>query len=171
MPKLTLDLGDTKTFRVPLRLDGRPFDASGSWGLTFTVKSDPLTETDAEALFQKSLGAGITLDGTAVALVSIIRADTYREEDELEEGSPAFQADPGTYYWDIHATGTDENEGRFHKVAQDVLVLTRDVTRGAASSVTIHTTEPPFLGVGDIIDGGEPDTDYEDNFEIDGGEP
>jgi hypothetical protein len=168
MPKLTLDLGDTTTFRVPLRLGGKPFDASGSWGLTFTVKASPLTETDAESLFQKSLGAGITLDGSSLALVSVIRADTYRVEDEIEEGSPEFQADPGTYHWDIQATGTNENAGKFHTVAQGMLIFTRDVTRGAASSVTIYTTEPPFLGVGDIIDGGKSDTDYENNFVIDG---
>lgn len=165
---LTQALGDTVTHRIPLRLDGRPFDASGAWGLTFTVKSSPLTNTDAESLFQKSLGAGIALDGKSTALVSVIRADTYRLEDELEEGSPAFQAAPGTYYYDIQATGIDENEGKFHTVAQDIIVFTREVTRGGASSVTIYSTDPPFLGVGDIIDGGQSDTNYGTNFVIDG---
>lgn len=166
--KLTAQLGDTKTFTIPLRWGNRAFDASAGWGLTFTAKADTDT-ADSECLFQKSLGAGITLANAITALVSMIRVDTYRLADELDApNDDAFQADPGTYYWDIQATGTDANEGLFRTVARGTLTLARDVTRGGATSVTIFTTEPPFISIGEIIDGGAADSEYGNSFVIDG---
>ena len=142
---LTAHLGDTRTFTIPLRWGNRPFVPGSEWGLVFTVKSDPATQADAERLFQKSgpgTMAGLEASGST-ATIFMVRADTFREEGFNESEDPEFQADPGTYHWDIQASHTGSGEVR--TVASGTLVLTRDVTHLSSPSGVVYTTHDPVF--------------------------
>lgn len=140
---LSSKLGDTKTFRIPLRWGNFPFTPDGNYDLTFTLKADP-DDADSAAIFQKTTGGfGITIDESD-ALVSVIRADTYREADYPDPGDPAFQAAAGTYYWDIQAEGTGLFEGEVKTVASGLYLLSRDITRAIGATVPIYTYDPVY---------------------------
>ena len=147
---LTQKIGDTKKHTIPMEWEGQSFVPGDDWQLVCTVKADPRSQTDEQRLFQKSSnGYGITVNGST-ALVSVLRADTYREADEESEPATAeFEATPGTYYLDIQATriieGDGEPIGTVRTVAEGQLTLTRDVTRLSAPSGTIYTEEDPAL--------------------------
>lgn len=143
---ITSNLGDNKTFSIPLKWLNRPFVPGNTWGLTFTVKAD-INTPDNQALFQKSgpnSGLGINVTGSN-ASVTMLRADTYREEDFPEEGDPAFQAASGTYYWDIKATTLVEDETAVRTVASGVLYLIPVVTQASGPTLPIYTVDAPAL--------------------------
>jgi hypothetical protein len=145
---LTSKLGDTRTFSVPLRWGNKPFSPGSAWGLVFTVKASE-SDPDSSALFQKSgpnTNLGVELIGSE-AYVTVLRADTYREVNFPTEGSPAFQAAPGTYYWDIQASGKTGSgfEGQTRTLADGTFRLTRDITRAANPTKAIFTEEEPVF--------------------------
>jgi len=101
---LTAHLGDTRTFAIPLRWGNRPFVPGGEWNLLWTLKSDPSTQTDAQAKIQKRSGSGVTVEENT-ASVAIIHEDTAGGTFTPVGGSPVTLTalTPGTYYWDIQA--------------------------------------------------------------------
>jgi len=149
---LTSKLGDTSTFSIPLRWEKRAFVPGNAWALLFTVKSDPDTQDDSQRLLQKATGGyGIIVTGST-AEVAIQRADTIRAAvvadplaDPPIEAQEAFEAAPGTYYWDVQATHL--TTGKTRTVASGNYDLKRDVTRQSEPTGPIFTTEDPVFAV------------------------
>jgi hypothetical protein len=143
---LTAELGDSKTFTIPMRWGNRAFAPVGvDWGLVFTVKADANAE-DSDALLQASgPGTGLNLEVSGSnAIITFQRADTYSVVSGV-----VTQANPGTYRWDIQAIGIPDgaHEGQCRTVASGTLVLSRDITRGSSPVVPVFTTvEPVFQG-------------------------
>ena len=137
MIPLTQKIGDNKTYRIPLTWEGRPFRASEDWLLTFTLKVDPDTENDEDALIQKVTGAGILNAGND-ALVSIVPIDT---RGDAEADPVVAEIDPGSYYWGILAQNTDTGERRHVQLGK--LKLEQAVTRDDETAIPIYTTNPP----------------------------
>jgi hypothetical protein len=143
---LKSDLGESQTFRIPLRSGGRVFTPGAIYALTFTVKLFN-TDADADAVIQKATsGLGVVVDGDD-ALVTILRADTYREADYPETGDPAFELAAGTYVWDIQADGLPDTTaaGDCKTVNSGTFIFARDITRGSGPTITIYTTEDPLV--------------------------
>lgn len=132
--ELTTYLGDTKTFRIPLRWGNRAFDPTGCT-LIFTVKADD-ADVDDDALIQKRTGGlGITVSGTT-ALVRIESVDTAGSAD------PVIAAlSPATTVFDIHAQNNDDPDD-IRTVAKGTLVLLRDITQGNDTAVPIYVANP-----------------------------
>jgi hypothetical protein len=126
MIQLSQRIGDTKTFSIPLKWNGRPFLPENEWSLIFTAKSQPNTQLDSAASIKKQSNAGIIADSN-FAKVNILPADT--------SGSTTVTAlSPGLLYWDIQAQKIlDALDIR--TVAGGTLNLLRDVTRGEATYV------------------------------------
>jgi len=143
---LTSHIGDTKTFSIPLRWGNRAFVPGSGWALLFTVKSDPLAQTDEQRLFQKTSnpGEGITVSGST-AMVQVLRVDTVRVA-SVDPPVEAFEAAPGTYYWDIQATRL--SDGYVQTVAEGTMALNRDVTRNAEPTGPIYVVENPVFSSG-----------------------
>ena len=147
---LTADLGDSKTFTIPMRWGNRAFEPGEvNWGLTFTVKADADTADSAALLQASGPGTGLNLEVSGSnAIIQLQRADTYRPA-VVSPASPEFQAAPGTYYWDIQATGIpgEAYEDECRTVARGTLVLSRDITRASGPTIDVFTTtEPVFQG-------------------------
>jgi hypothetical protein len=121
---LTLTRGDSKTFAITASED-----VSAATGLIFTAKKS-LGAPDTAAVFQKSLGAGITVAGTTAISVAVVRVDT--------SGLSASK----TLFWDVQAQWST---GRPATVASGTLVVDADVTRELDTSVTIYTTQPSAI--------------------------
>lgn len=143
---LTQSLGDTVTHRIPLRWGNKAFVPGSEWGLLLTVKSDPATQDDEHSLFQKTStpGEGITVSGST-AMVQVLRVDTVRV-DSVDPPVEAFEAAPGTYYWDVQATRL--SDGYVQTVAEGTMVLKRDVTRNAEPTGPIFVVETPVFSSG-----------------------
>ena len=146
---LTSHIGDTKTFSIPLRWGSRAFVPGSDWQLIFTVKSDPLTQTDEQRLLQKTDALGITVLGST-AEVELLAFDTKHGDDPTEPPAyEAFEATPGTYYWDIQATCTTAGDdfGKVRTVAEGTLTLKIGVTRESEPTGPIYVVEQPvFVG-------------------------
>lgn len=71
---LTMYRGNTAKWDAAVTLGGAPVDLTGITGLWFTVKRS----TDSAALFQKSIGSGITVTNAAggLARITFSPADT-----------------------------------------------------------------------------------------------
>ena len=52
MTPLTTNIGDSKTLLIGMRWEHRPFVPAGAWNLVWTLKLDPLTQSDAQANIQ-----------------------------------------------------------------------------------------------------------------------
>lgn len=131
---LTQRIGDTKTHSVKLAWDGRAFAPGAGWHLIFTVKANKDTDTDAEAKIQKTSGAGLSVNAST-ASVEIVPQDS--------DGSGSVpDLSPGSYDFDIQARHL--TTGEIRTVADGQLVLTRDTTRSAQTTVPIYTTNPPL---------------------------
>ena len=128
MIQLTQNIGDTKTFSIPLRWNGLPFVPGSDWHLVFTVKADADDE-DEDALFQLETGNGVD-DNGRFARVSVSRSIT-------EELAATVT------YWDVQAERMDSEEVR--TVASGTLSLIRDITRGRRSAL---------VGISVLDDGG-----------------
>lgn len=126
MIQLSQRIGDTKTFSIPLKWNGRPFLPENEWSLIFTAKSQPATQLDSAASIKKQSNSGIIADSD-FAKVNILPVDT--------SGSATVTAlSPGLLYWDIQAQKIlDALDIR--TVAGGTLNLLRDVTRGEATYV------------------------------------
>lgn len=142
---LTQHIGDSKTHRIPLRWDGRPFVAGTAWSLIWTVK-ESTSLPDSQCVMQKASPAlGIAVSGNT-AEVEILRVDTFREEDHPSLGAPAFEAQAGDYLWDIRATEL-AGEFRTRTVANGTLTLLPAVTQLTSPTGPIFTTEDPVLAI------------------------
>ena len=139
---LSQRIGDTRTFSIPLRWNGRPFVPGADWNLIFTVKSDPDTQVDSLAKIQKQSDYGISVSGHH-AVVSLIPIDTAGGT----AGAVTVPAlTPGLFYWDIQAQSLTEADD-IRSVAGGTLTLLRDVTRGTAPSIPIYVLLPPAVGI------------------------
>jgi hypothetical protein len=87
--------GTTNVLNFAVTLGSVPYDLTGITTMWFTVKQNFL-ETDATALFQKTIGSGINVDaGTAgTGEITILPADT----DVLDVGVTGFNM-----YYDLKA--------------------------------------------------------------------
>lgn len=115
---LVTHLGDTKSFRIPLRWQNRPFLPGNDWHLVFTAKLDP-SDDDWNPPIQLELGAGITISGH-LATISLSRALTVDQN-------------PCKLHWDIQAERLDSAEVR--TVRHGTLTLLRDITRDRKSPI------------------------------------
>lgn len=152
---LTSKLGDEKVWRIPLRWDNAAFVPGSNYGLTFTVKKTG-DLPDSQALIQKATGGlGVTIDGDD-ALVTILKADTHRAADFPNHGDPAFDAEPGIYYWDIQADGLPDTPaaGDSRTVNIGEYLFLRDYTRNVGPTATIYTTADPLI----VMKGDKGDT-------------
>ena len=122
-------IGDTPAFQIPLTWADAPFIPNNNWSLIFTAKAHA-TDLDANALIQKTSGAGITVTGST-ASVAMVPQDT--------QG-----LSPATIVWDVQAVNT--STGAVCTVAQGSLNLVRDVTRGTTTSIAVYTENPPVIG-------------------------
>jgi hypothetical protein len=122
-------LGDAKIHQVRLSWGGKGFLPDANWTLIFTAKTSPLTQSDAEAAFQKTTGGGGIVVSGAKASVSLLPQDT-------------SALSSGTLYWDIQATNTS---GDTRTVAEGTMMLRRDVTRESEPTLDVHTIAPPLL--------------------------
>ncbi len=125
---LTQKLGDSVTHRIPLRWGKAAFEPGTDWGLIYTVK-ESIDDADEDAVIQKISGTGMTHSGSN-ALPTILPADT-----------TALTAK--TYYYDVQAQHLTTGEVR--TVAQNKLILTRDITRGVTVAIPVITTEEPVF--------------------------
>lgn len=122
-----MHLGDSPVFTIPLTWQGAAFAAGTDWALIWTAKSKA-TDTDAQALIQKTTGAGITASGNN-AVVTLVRADT-------------VNLYVGALVWDVQAAKVSTGEVR--TVARGRLILERDVTQQTTTSIPVVTTEDPL---------------------------
>jgi len=123
---LTANLGDAKTFSIPLRWGNRQFIPGAEWNLTFTAKSQPATQLDSAASLQKQLGSEFFILNDK-ANIKLLPADTF--------GSSTVTAlSPGLLYWDIQAQKILDTLD-IRTVAGGTLNLFRDVTRGTPTYV------------------------------------
>jgi len=126
MIQLSQRIGDTKTFSIPLKWNGRPFLPENEWSLIFTAKSQPASQLDSAASIKKQSNSGIIADSD-FAKVNILPADT--------SGSTTVTAlSPGLLYWDIQAQKILDTLD-IRTVAGGTLNLLRDVTRGTPTYV------------------------------------
>ena len=145
MTPLTTNIGDSKTLLIGMRWEHRPFVPAGAWNLVWTLKLDPLTQSDAQANIQKTSigGLGVIVTG-ATAAVSLIHYDTaggtFTPEGEDDPVTlPALA--PATYYWDIEAQRI-ASPYDVRTVASGTLDLVRDVTRTPEVTLPIYVTGP-----------------------------
>jgi hypothetical protein len=127
---LTQKLRDTKTHTIPMEWEEAAFTPGGDWELVFTAKRKA-TDTDAEAVFQKTTGAGITVTGST-AYVQVLPEDT----DGLS---------PISLICDIQARNPTTNA--FRTVWMDRIKIGQDVTHQSAATLPIFTRTPPSNGL------------------------
>lgn len=127
MTPLKQNIGDSVTHTVPMVWAGQSFEPDETWLLLLTVKANK-ADADRFALFQKALGAGITVE-TSNASFEVVPVDT--------ENAPAR-----IYYGDIQAQSTETGEIR--TVSEFEILLSQDVTRGNQSTLEIHTQQPGY---------------------------
>jgi lysophospholipase L1-like esterase len=127
MITLKQSIGDSVTHTVPLSWGGQSFEPDHTWLLLLSVKANK-ADADRFALFQKALGAGITVAGSS-ATFEVVPIDTQEAPARL-------------YYGDIQAQSTETGEVR--TVAEFEILLNQDVSRGNQSTIEIHTTQPAY---------------------------
>lgn len=118
--------GESLRLVVPLRRHGFPYTPPAGASLLFTAKIDR-EDADDESVFQKALGAGVTVSGN-LATVEILSVDTKEvTQDLLQCGIVVGEPDDDVI------------------VAADFrLELRTSPSSEVVSSVDIITTEPPF---------------------------
>lgn len=114
-----LKRGDTRTLIIPLGTSPAVGDT-----LIFTVKKS-LSDTDTNAVIQKTIGAGLTFTGSN-ATVILVHDDTKGLESR-------------SYHYDIQAQTV---AGAVSTLVQAKIALTGDVTRTLDTAIPIFTTEP-----------------------------
>jgi hypothetical protein len=127
MITLKQSIGDSVTHTVPLSWGGQSFEPDHTWLLLLSVKANK-ADADRFALFQKALGAGITVAGSS-ATFEVVPIDTQEAPARL-------------YYGDIQAQSTETGEVR--TVAEFEILLNQDVSRGNQSTIEIYTTQPAY---------------------------
>lgn len=116
MADLEVIRGDDEVLDVSFKQpDGiTPLDITGALGIWFTVKRSSLDD-DADALIQKSLGAGIAVVSApaGTATITISPADT-------------ADIEPGTHRWDAQVK---DGLGKVRTAAKGAFKVVYDVTR------------------------------------------
>lgn len=123
---LTQYIGDSKTHLISLTWEGEAFSPGEDWALIFTAKTSA-TDADADAVFQKSSGAGITVSGSTASIATV------------PDDTAALSATSLIY--DVQAQHVTTAEIR--TVSLGRIRLIRDVTRETTTSVPVNTTETP----------------------------
>jgi hypothetical protein len=128
MNALVQDLGDDRTYTLPLTTPGTgaPFSSTGQI-LVFSAKFNK-DDLDPDSAFQKALGAGLTASGTNV-LLDVLRDDT-------------INLTARTLYCDVQAQ--DVATQKVKTVWKGVLKLSRDITRQTSTSVDVKTASDPL---------------------------
>lgn len=120
MTLLSMTRGDTAAFAIALTDGaGDPLDLTGV-DITFTAKRR-LRDADTDAVFQKTVGAGIEVDAdptTGLATLSFLPTDT------------SGLTDLRPLHWDIQVEGG----GEVSTPLSGRLVISTDVTREVAGS-------------------------------------
>jgi hypothetical protein len=124
--RLSLYLGDSPTFAIPLTLAGQPFLPGTEWGLIFTLKYDE-NDDDSDAIFQKASGVGIDVVGSKAYVTTV--------------GEDTENLHPFTGVWDIRAQSSVT--GKRIVVARDILTAKRAVSDKEQTSRPIYTTDAP----------------------------
>lgn len=107
--------GDDETFDVAFKDPaGAILNLTGAQGIWFTAKRSSL-DSDADALIQKSLGAGVTITN---AIGGIARIDINGADTGLIETT--------TLVWDCQLK---DSAGKYATAAKGVLTIQADVTR------------------------------------------
>ena len=130
MPSLHLYIstGDSREFLVALEKDGAAFSPDPLTGsLTVTVKHS-YSDADADSVFQKALGAGVTIDGSN-AILSVLRADT------LNLRAKGYFIE---FLWQDTASLLQQ------PVAAGILEVDQRLTREQQTSVPVITTDEPL---------------------------
>lgn len=151
---LTQDLGDTKTYELPLTWDDAPATLSEGEIIIFSAKFRA-TDPDDQSVFQKALGAGLTVTGSTLTL-HVLRPDTLN----LPKAT--------SLVCDAQATKLD---GSTRTLWKGRLKLSQDVTHLAQTSTAVHTTETPLPVIVQDFDGGDPDSAFSPSDDVDGGTP
>jgi hypothetical protein len=125
--KLTATIGDSAELPISMEWNGVVFEPADEWVLIFTAKNSA-DDADADAVFQKTSGAGIEVSGS-VATISLVPDDSL----ELTSGARVF---------DIQAQRISDSKVR--TVAVGEIYLMRDITRETSTSVPVITTETPL---------------------------
>ena len=130
MTPLSQRLGDLKSHSVLLTWGSRPFSPGAEWTLLWTLKSNPLTQADADADCQKRSGAGITVSGST-AQITLTHYDTaggtFPPEGEVDPVTLS-PLTPGTYHWDIQAQSLSD-AANVRTVANGTLLLRQTTTQ------------------------------------------
>lgn len=120
MIELTLDMvrGDTRLYEcLLLDSDAEPYDLTGC-DLTFTAKSS-IADADDDAVFQLTLGAGITAPEPTTGLFTI----------EVSPADTVNLANATTLVCDIQLKAADD---RVYTIAKGLMTIVEDVTRDYA---------------------------------------
>lgn len=140
--QLKQKIGDDVVYVIPLRDKKLAFVPGSEWNLIFTLKQNK-ADTDAEAKMQKQTGTGITHNGSN-ALVAIVPMNTTGGTfTPVGEVSPVTVAalNEGVYLWDVQAQHLTTNVVR--TVAEGLMFLSKDVTRGTVTSVPMYVAQAP----------------------------
>lgn len=116
MPDLTMYRGDTLKLDLAVTLDGNPYSLS-LCSLWFTGKSQ-YTDPDISAIFQKTIGSGITIVGDpaqGLALIELAPADTL-----------ALASIKTLLVWDCQLK---DSNSKIYTIALGNLIVLPDVTR------------------------------------------
>jgi len=126
--RLNISTGDAREFAVQLEKDGVEFTPNPSTGAIIVTVKNSYEDADADSVFQKASGAGVTLSGS-VATLSILRAD-----------SIALEVKP--YY--VEFLWQDAASGLSQPVAAGILEVDQRLTRGQQTAVDVITTDEPL---------------------------
>jgi len=145
---LTMYRGDTLAFRLVLNDQGTPIDITGGY-FWWTVKDD-INDSDADAIFRKELGNGITVPYPELGQLLVTLEPFETIALQLEEAK--------SYYWDLQY---QDNDGVVHTVFIGKLTILLDVTENkgyvVGSSGIIITGQLQgtafTAGVNDVTDG------------------
>lgn len=114
MANFTMTRGDTVILSGTTTLGGDPYDLSGAT-LLFTAKNR-YTDDDADAVFQKSVGDGITVVSAAQGLFTV----------EIEPDDTADVPKVQTVlFWDTQVV---DSESKKYTIASGKLIIKPDVT-------------------------------------------
>lgn len=108
-------LGDTVLFDLAITRDGLPVDLTGAT-LWFTAKRSP-ADVDADAVFQKSTGSGISVSDAAGGLARVTVAPT--DTSTLSNTDQTLECD----------VQLKEADGTVTTVARGQLILIPQITR------------------------------------------
>jgi hypothetical protein len=148
--QLTQSIGESRTYRIPLRWDGRNFAPNDDWVHFFIVKTNE-DDPDDEALIEKASGGyGLVISGDD-AVVTIIPRDT---RGDAEAEPPVEPLTTGTKYWSVLSLHSVTGERRYPN--SGTLELRQGRKQLDETAIPIYTTEDPApLLKGETGDQGE----------------